>query len=349
MYKIRIALIFFILSILSFSKEFTIHFNIPNGNIKYYKSDDQNSKTLDFYNSKANFNLENETYTFLFSSSDYTPIIKEINIKELPSEIYIEFSKKDTIVINGIVKCDNNHIGGTEIKFIDSLNRGYSVTSDFLGRFKINLPKGNYKIKSKKFGYTNKQNNSLIYEFTSTAKPYNITINLDQISSYIGGRVIDEKRNPVIDAEVTIKNGAETFYLKTDEFGMFKKEVSSGIVTLICSKAGFITNGSVRKIENNSSISNLEIVLTKTKFNIQGVVTDGVKALPKIPIIIHDEDINKITTVVSDENGYYEFRDIEGDKEVFISINDPKYKKFKTDLFRLDKNIDNFNLILEKK
>ncbi|WP_293960403.1 carboxypeptidase-like regulatory domain-containing protein, partial [uncultured Fusobacterium sp.] len=108
-------------------------------------------------------------------------------------------------------------------------------------------------------------------------------------------------------------------------------------------------NGSVRKIESDSSIPNLEIILTKTKFNIQGIVTDGVKALPKILITIHDEDINKITSVTSDENGYYEFVNIEGDKEVFISVNDPKYKRLKTDLFRLDKNISNFNLILEEK
>lgn len=348
MYKIRIALIFFILSILSFSKEFTIHFNIPTGNIKYYKSGDKTFKTFDFYNSKATFDLEDEVYTFLFSSNDYATIATDIDIKTISKDIYIKFSKKDSTTINGIVKCNSNNIGGAEITFIDSLNRGYSVTSDFLGKFKITLPKGNYKIKSKKFGYTNKKDPSLVYDLSST-KPYNITINLDQISSYIEGRVIDEKRNPVIDAEIVIKNGAETFYLKTDEFGMFKKDVTSGIVTLICSKPGFITNGSVRKIESDSSIPNLEIILTKTKFYIQGIVTDGVRALPKISINIHDEDINKIATVVSDENGYYEFRDIEGDKEVFISINDPKYERFKTKLFRLDKNINDCNLILEEK
>lgn len=349
MYKIKITLFFFILSILSFSKEFTIHFNIPSGNIRYYKTNDKTFKTFDFYNSKAAFNLDEEIYTFLFFNREYAPIIKEIDVKNIPNEIYIEFSKKEDVIINGVIKSKENNIGGSEIQFIDNLNRGYSTTSDYLGNFQIKLPKGNYKININKFGYTTKKNNPLIYEFTSSAKPYNLTINLDKIPSFVEGRVIDEKRNPIINAQVTIKNGTETFYLKTDEYGKFKKEVSSGIVTLICTKPGFFTNGSVRKIESNSSIPNLEIVLTKTKFNIQGIVTDGVKALPKILITIHDEDINKITSVTSDENGYYEFANIEGDKEVFISVNDPKYKRLKTDLFRLDKNISNFNLILEEK
>lgn len=349
MYKTKVILLFFILSILSFSKEFIIHFNIPNGSIKYYKSSDQTFKTLDFFNSKATLNLDEENYTFLFFNKEYAPIIKEIDIKQSPREIYVEFLKKEDIFIKGVIKSKDNNVGGSEIQFIDNFNRGYSTTSDFLGNFQIRLPKGNYKIKVNKFGYTTKKNSPLIYEFTSSNKPYNLTINLDKIPSSIEGRVIDEKRNPIINAQVTIKNGAETFYLKTDEYGKFKKEVSSGIVTLICTKPGFFTNGSVRKIESDSSIPNLEIVLTKTKFNIQGIVTDGVKALPKILITIHDEDINKITSVTSDENGYYEFINIEGDKEVFISINDPKYKRLKTDLFRLDKNINNFNLILEKK
>lgn len=349
MYKFKIALLFFILSILSFSKEFTIHFNIPSGSIRYYKTNDKTFKTFDFYNSKATFNLDEEIYTFLFFNKEYAPIVKEIDIKKIPNEIYIEFSKKEDVIINGVVKSKNNNVGGSEIQFIDNLNRGYSTTSDYLGNFQIKLPKGNYKVNINKFGYTIKKNSPLIYEFTSSAKPYNLTINLDKIPSFVEGRVIDEKRNPIINAQVTIKNGAETFYLKTDEYGKFKKEVSSGIVTLICSKPGFFTNGSVRKIESDSSIPNLEIVLTKTKFNIQGVVTDGVKALPKIVVTIHDEDINKITSVTSDENGYYEFANIEGDKEVFISINDPKYKRLKTDLFRLDKNINDFNLILEEK
>ena len=171
MYKIKITLFFFILSILSFSKEFTIHFNIPSGNIRYYKTNDKTFKTFDFYNSKAAFNLDEEIYTFLFFNREYAPIIKEIDVKNIPNEIYIEFSKKEDVIINGVIKSKENNIGGSEIQFIDNLNRGYSTTSDYLGNFQIKLPKGNYKININKFGYTTKKNNPLIYEFTSSAKP----------------------------------------------------------------------------------------------------------------------------------------------------------------------------------
>ena len=142
MYKIKIALLFFILSILSFSKEFTIHFNIPSGSIRYYKSNDKTFKTFDFYNSKATFNLDEEIYTFLFFNREYAPIIKEIDVKNIPNEIYIEFSKKEDVIINGVVKSNDNNVGGSEIQFIDNLNRGYSTTSDYLGNFQIKLPKG---------------------------------------------------------------------------------------------------------------------------------------------------------------------------------------------------------------
>ena len=173
-------------------------------------------------------------------------------------------------------------------------------------------------------------------------------INLHEIASFIEGRVIDEKGDPIANAGIIVKNGTETSKIETDEFGKFRKKVEAGIVTLICKKDGYLQNGLIRKIDKQSSITNLEIILNKSKFNIQGIVTDGIKALVNIPVTIHDEDINKISTVLSNENGYYEFNGIEGDKDVFISVSDPNYKRFKTPLFRLDKNINDKNLILEK-
>lgn len=348
MYRLKVIFLFFILTISSFAKELIINFNVPRGNIKYYQVGDKETQTFDFFQGQAKINVKKGNYTFFFSAPEYASIFKEIDTRNT-KEINIEFSKENTVIITGTVKSNGMNIGGTEIQFVDSQNRGYSVTSDFLGRFTAYLPKGDYRIKADRFGYRLDKRNALVYEFHSSAKPYNISINLSEISSFVEGRVVDDKGNPVIDADITIKNGAETSHFKTDEFGKFKKTVEAGIVTLICNKPGFIQNGAIRKIDRQSSITNLEIVLIKTKFNIEGVVTDGVKALVNIPVTIHDEDINKIATVVSNENGYYEFNGIEGDKDVYISVSDPSYKRYKSELFRLDKNIDDFNLILEKK
>ena len=348
MQNFKIIFLFFILTISSFAKELIINFNVPKGSIKYYQEGSKDTQTFDFFQGQAKINIKNGNYIFFFSTPEYAPIFKEIDTRNT-KELSINFLKENTVTINGIVKANGMNIGGTEVQFVDSQNKGYSVMSDFLGRFTIYLPKGDYRIKTNKFGYKADKRNSLIYEFHSSVKPYNISINLSEISSFVEGRIIDDKGNPVYDADITIKNGTETIHLQTDEFGRFKKTVEAGIVTLICTKPGFIQNGAIRKIDRHSSITNFEIVLNKTKFNIQGVVTDGVKALVNIPVSIHDEDINKIATVVSNENGYYEFNNIEGDKDVYISVSEPSYKRYKSELFRLDRNINDFNLILEKK
>lgn len=347
MLKLTSFFLLLILTINSFSKDISIKFNTLKGNVKYYKPGDKEVKSIDFFNGEIKFSLKDGEYIFLFTSPEYAPIEKNINTKK-ENNFSIEFSKADTVVVNGTVQADNMNIGGAEISFVNSRNKSYTVTTDFLGKFTAYIPKGDYRIKTNRFGYSLDKKNALVYELHSTGKPYNIIINLHEISSFIEGRVIDEKGNPVAKADITVKNGTETSKIETDEFGKFRKRVEAGIVTLICKKEGFIQNGLIRKIDRQSSITNLEIVLNKSKFNVQGIVTDGVKALINIPVTIHDEDINKISTVLSNENGYYEFDGIDGDKNVFISVSDPNYKRYKTPLFRLDKNITDNNLILEK-
>lgn len=347
MLKLTSFFLLLFLTVSSFSRDIFIKFNTLKGNVKYYKPNDKEIRCIDFFNGEVKFSLKDGEYIFLFTSPEYAPIEKSIDTKK-ENNFFIEFTKSNTVIVNGTVQADNMNIGGTEISFINSINKSYTVTTDFLGKFTAYIPKGNYRIKTNRFGYSLDKKNALVYEFHSTGKPYNITINLHEIASFIEGRVIDEKGDPIANAGIIVKNGTETSKIETDEFGKFRKKVEAGIVTLICKKDGYLQNGLIRKIDKQSSITNLEIILNKSKFNIQGIVTDGIKALVNIPVTIHDEDINKISTVLSNENGYYEFNGIEGDKDVFISVSDPNYKRFKTPLFRLDKNINDKNLILEK-
>ncbi len=57
----------------------------------------------------------------------------------------------------------------------------------------------------------------------------------------------------------------------------------------------------------------LENIFNKSKFNVQCSYRWG-KSFSKYPCYYSYEDINKISTVLSNENGYYEFNGIEGDK-----------------------------------
>ncbi len=347
MLKLTSFFLLFLFAITSFARDITIKFNTLKGTVKYSQPNDKEIKSIDFYNGEAKFSLKDEEYVFLFISPEYSPIKRIIDTRK-ESNLYIEFSQANTVTVNGTVQADDINIGRVEVSFVNSKNEGYTVTTDFLGKFTAYIPKGNYKIKINRFGYFLDKKNTLIYEFFSTLKPYNISINLHEMPSFIEGRIIDEKGNPIPSADITVKNGTNTFKIETDDFGKFRKKVEAGIVTLICKKEGFIQNGLIRKIDKQSSINNLEIIMSKSKFNVFGIVTDGIKALVNIPITIHDEDINKIATVFSNENGYYEFNGIDGDKDVFISVVEPNYKRYKTPLFRLNKNIDDKNLILEK-
>lgn len=128
---------------------------------------------------------------------------------------------------------------------------------------------------------------------------------------------------------------------------MFKFPVNSGIITILAQKNSFFQNGVVRKIEKNSSITNIEIPLSKIRYSITGIVTNGIKALDKIELQLVNEDNSKITTTYSDENGYFEFYKIPSNRKVFILVlKDNKILK-KTELIDLNKDIKDFNIILD--
>lgn len=336
-----------IIAITIFSKNIDINFNVPKGKVLFYKYGDENTQEALFYNGHISLNLDDKEYSFLFSTSGYPIIEKNINIKEVTSPININFKRSDTVTVKGNIKNGELNIGGAQITFMDSENHGYNFSTDLFGNFTAYIPKGNYRVYVDKTGYSLNKKNAIVYQFLNPARSYNLDLNLKELPSFVKGQAIDENGNSIPYPEVSFKIGTDIVKITGDEFGMFKLNVNPGIITILCEKEGYTQNGTVRNIEKDSSITNIEIPLTRVRATISGIVTDGVRPIRGARVILRDNDFNKISSVKTDENGFYEFYKIPSRKDVFITVMDNNKVLKRSENFNLENDIKNFNLILD--
>lgn len=347
MRKIILVILFINLFFITFSKNITFNFNTSTGKVEYFKAGDLNTQSNYFYDGTLTLDLEKDEYYFLLSNEDFPPIQKIIDVKTTENPIDIVFTKENYICVKGIVKNNSSNLGNVNVSFTNSENKSFHFSTDIFGEFIAYLPPNNYSINAERFGYTLDKKNKIIYNFSSARKTYSLELNLIELPCFIQGKVIDENNHSIPYPKIFIKNGENIIQGEGDEFGMFKFPVNSGIITILAQKNSFFQNGVVRKIEKNSSITNIEIPLSKIRYSITGIVTNGIKALDKIELQLVNEDNSKITTTYSDENGYFEFYEIPSNRKVFILVlKDNKILK-KTELIDLNKDIKDFNIILD--
>lgn len=345
----KILFIFLFINIFSivFTKNITFNFNTPTGKVEYFKAGDVNTQSNYFYDGTLTLNLDESEYYFLITNSDFPIIEKIYDIKNINSPINIVFSKKDYIVVQGKVKSNSSNLGDVTVSFTNTENKSFNFITDILGNFIAYLPPNNYFVNAERFGYTLDKKNKIIHTFSPSSKPYYLNLELEELSCFIQGKVVDEDGFAIPYPTLSIKNGKDIIKGVGDEFGMFKFKVNSGIITVLAQKHSFFQNGVVRKIEKNSSITNIEIPLTKVRYSITGTLTNGIRALSKIQLQLSTEDNTKITTTYSDENGYFEFYKIPGNRKVFISIlKDGKIIK-KTPIINLTDDIKDYNILVD--
>lgn len=348
MRKIFFIFIFTNVFLTTFTKNITFNFNTPTGKVQYFKAGDLNVQSNYFYEGTLTLDLEETEYHFLIINEDFPIIEKIYNIKDITTPINIVFSKKDYVVVQGKITNNSSNLGNVVISFTNAENKSFNFITDIFGQYTAYLPPGNYLINAKRFGYTLEKINKIVHTFSFTNNPYSLNLELKELPSFIQGKVIDENGFAIPYPTLFIKNGKDIIEKQGDEFGMFKLEVDSGIVTILAQKHSFFQNGVVRKVEKNSSISNIEIPLKKIRYSITGTITNGIKALPNIQLQLLTEDNNKITTTYSNENGYFEFYKIPGNREVFISILDEGKVIMKTPIIELTKDIKDYNILIDK-
>ncbi|NES28195.1 S8 family serine peptidase [Micromonospora terminaliae] len=127
----------------------------------------------------------------------------------------LELAPRQGGTLTGVVTADGAPVPAAEVTISGPFSR--SIGTDKDGRFTTNLPVGTYQLSTKVFGY-----------LTATA---NVTISLGQDSSVtlpltaaakhdISGRVVDDKKRPVPNADVSVKN-TPLKPVRTDANGAF--------------------------------------------------------------------------------------------------------------------------------
>ncbi|MGL6064488.1 MAG: MSCRAMM family protein [Fusobacteriaceae bacterium] len=260
----------------------------------------------------------------------------------------INFLMANTSNIQGNLKFRNTNIGGVKVTFIDSENNSSEATTDIYGYFSLSLPSKTYKIKIDKVGYVLDKKEDILYDF-SNKKNIKLPLQLNEIPSFISGRIVDNIGTPISQAQINIQGSNEKLTLLSDESGYFKSDISSGTFYLTTQAKGYETNTLVQNIDNFSSITNLNINLSRKKFAISGVISNGSEALNNVSISLIDSENKVLSATKSSENGFYEFINIPSHFSVFIKVEAPSYSTYISQPIELYENIQNNYIIINKK
>lgn len=343
MKKILFFLMINLISIFSFGENLKINFNVPSGEVYYYNQKIKNVANNPFKDGEINLNLPKGTYSFIFLANKYPQIHMNVEISK-DTNLNINFSHEHEIVIDGNVKSGNLNIGGATITLKDKNNTNYEFKSDLYGHFKAYLHSGEYTISTSKSKYYLAENKK--YNFKKRM-PYKVDIDLMPLPAYIKGQAIDEDGYAIKGVKFYLKLKKNIREIKGDRYGYFSAQVPQGIITIMAQKEGYVQNGRVFYMDKDSSILNVTIPLTRIRASISGVITNGIWPMKNAKVILYDIDFNKLKTVRTNENGFYEFYKIPSHKKVFLCVMERNNIIYKTPNFDLLKDIKNYNLIVK--
>ncbi|MEU4679112.1 S8 family serine peptidase [Micromonospora sp. NPDC023737] len=127
----------------------------------------------------------------------------------------LELAPRQGGTLTGVVTADGAPVAAADVTISGPFSR--SIGTDKDGRFKINLPVGDYQISTKVFGYLTATANVTIAlgEDTSVKLPLTAAARHD-----ISGKVVDDKKQPVPNADVAVKD-TPLDAVRTDANGAF--------------------------------------------------------------------------------------------------------------------------------
>ena len=319
---------------------------LDDSKIIFYK-DDVPVKSLDISSLLEPIRLDHGYYDISLIRGNETIFrVQRFPINDRGGKFINFFTSPPQVNIKGFLKVDDMFLGGGKVIFTDVDNNTYSMISNFSGEFSGFLPAKKYRIKVERFGYRLKDEVNLLYDFTSTAASYNLPLELEEILSSIGGRVFDDQDSPVDNAKVTIKIDGISTETSTDNYGRFNGETGAGLVFIKVEKDGYFHHGIVQRIEKSSTISNLEIKVTRKLFSLSGIISDGVAPVKKQRLDLIDSQGKRVFSTLSGDNGFFEFLDIPATEEFYIKSSVKGYTPYYSDPLTLDKNKRGFNVIL---
>jgi len=264
--------------------------------------------------------------------------------------------EKGHVTINCQVMSNEANIGNAEIIFFSVDNIRYTFKSNFLGKVTAQIPHGKYRVSVFRNGKEIADNSC--EEIFYRGKEYNLIFNLgkekDGQSSnvntgYIQGAIYDEEKNNISDVKITFKSPKGIKTAKSNENGNFNIILPVGNTIVTAIKGGYLDGGTILEVKKGFPMTNVEIILRKNRYILEGIITDGVRALRNIGVAIYDPDFNKIQETQTDQYGHYEFLDIRGYDKVYVSIENGSYKRYRSGMVTFKEKNNIMNIILEKK
>jgi len=308
-------------------------------------------KKIKLKNTFVPIDLENGNYDFMIEDNSYSNIyFRGLKLNSTVNKNIVISIPSIEANIHGFIKNKDQFIGGAKISLVDVNNNSYETLSTFTGEFFLNVPPQKYKIFLNKPGFFLKNNQNLIYDFSTPKEVYNLTLDTEEVLSNIEGLVTDNKGVPISNVNIIINNSKKTIDLKSDNFGNFSTSILPGLLFIKAEKDGYKAFGLVTKLERFSNLSGLKIALTPYLSNISGIIGDNFKPISNIPLTLRNYKGEKIANTISNQNGYYEFSDIKINHKYFISVGVQPYKYYYSDVFSLTKeDIINKNIILQNR
>jgi len=295
--------------------------------------------------------LDDGIYDFMIEDRFYSDLyFRGIKLNSTVNKNIVISIPSVHATVLGVIKNQDQFIGGAKILFTDVDNNAYETMSNFAGEFSMSIPPQKYKITLKKPGFILEKNQNLIYDFTAPKEIYNLSLNTEELLSNIEGIVVDNRGIPISNADIMVKNGEKIIRLKSDDFGNFSTSTLPGLLFIKVQKDGYKAFGVVTKLERFSTISGLNISLTPYLSNISGIVGDSFIPLGSLHLTLRNQEGEVVANTISNPNGYYEFSDIKINNSYFISVGAQSYKYYYSDVFILTKeDVINKNIILENR
>lgn len=349
---------FFLLGILGTKKDISFlakgltKFTSLSGSTITIFKDSKIVKEIKFTDSFIPLELLEGRYDFLIKgpSNDNTLFKGVLLRKDSKRSILIEVPSIKTF-ISGVVKEESQLLGGVKVILTDVYNNKFETTTTFTGKFSIQVPPRKYKITIEKPGFTLNKDQNLIYDFSIPNYSYKVSLRAVELPSSISGEIFDLNGESLNGVTLTITSGGKNKKINTDKFGKFSCEVQPGFLFIKAEKEGYKAYGKIIKLERFSKLSSIQIKLMPFLINISGIVQDHISPIKEIPLVLKDIKGNQVAVTKSNENGFYEFPDIDINNKYFISVGGTSYRYFQTSSFKptkedmKDKNI----LLVDKK
>ncbi|MGL5000198.1 MAG: hypothetical protein ACRC6J_00535 [Cetobacterium sp.] len=254
------------------------------------------------------------------------------------------FAQNNKIQVSGFVTDKEFRLGNATVNFFNSSNKIKSIKTNINGSFYTELPKNKYRITVEKDNYTSLIGDNFFVDYIfEEVKPLVLSMTNNKISIF--GQAINKFGEPIKDAEVKIKIKDELINLNTNSEGIFFFEGQIGLISILIEKDGFYGNGASLLIQNERFINDISIVLEAKTYYISGALVQNNIYLKNTSLELINSKNNKIiSTIQTNKDGLFEFRDILNYNDAYFRI--PKHN-YKSNTFKIDKDLRHFNIFID--